>query len=113
MTPCSKSHTLTRRCSVGLTILALLAARSVRAQSAQVPEPTEATRRHLVARRALAKIVIDGRLDEASWQAAPVAADFFQVRPDFNTTTKYPSEVRVLMMTNISMWGRSTATARG
>ncbi len=74
----------------------LLAVPSARAQSAPVPAPTDATRRHLVARRALATIVIDGRLDEASWRAAPVAADFFQVRPDFNATTRYPSEVRVL-----------------
>ncbi len=62
----------------------------------QMPEPTDATRRHLVARRTTARIVLDGRLDERDWQNAPTAADFVQVRPDYASTTRYPSTVRVL-----------------
>lgn len=67
-----------------------------RAQGAQVPEPTDSTRRHLVARRATARIAVDGRLDEADWRNAPVAGDFVQARPDYVPTTRYPTEVRVL-----------------
>jgi hypothetical protein len=66
------------------------------AQTASVPEPSEATRRHLVARRATAPIQIDGRLTEQDWHGAPIASDFVQVRPNFAATTAYPSQIRVL-----------------
>lgn len=77
-------------------IFAVVLAGPVSAQTAQVPEPNDSTRRRVVARRAVQPIAVDGRLDEADWQAAPVAGDFVQVRPDFVSTTRYPSEVRVL-----------------
>jgi hypothetical protein len=49
-----------------------------------------------VARRATARLEIDGRLDERDWRTAPVAGDFVQARPDFIPSTRYPTEVRVL-----------------
>ena len=66
------------------------------AQPMEVPEPTEATRRHLAARRTTGKIRLDGRLDEIDWQRAPVAGDFSQARPDYIPTTRFPTTVRVL-----------------
>jgi hypothetical protein len=71
-------------------------ARLVGAQPTVLPEPTDATRRHLVARRAMARLTIDGVLDEADWQRAPVATDFATSRPDYAPTSAYSSIVRVL-----------------
>jgi hypothetical protein len=80
------------------TIIAslLLLASTAEAQLLQVPEPTDSTRRHLVARKATGKIVLDGRLDERDWRTAPVATQFVQVRPDYVDTTRYPTDVRVV-----------------
>ena len=61
-----------------------------------VQEPTAASRKHLVARRATGRITLDGRLDEADWLSAPVAAGFVQTRPDYVPVTRFPTEVRVL-----------------
>ena len=66
------------------------------AQTAEVPEPTDSTRRHLIARRVTGRIALDGRLDEADWRNAPTAGDFVQARPNFVRSTKYPTVVRVL-----------------
>ncbi|MBC8089429.1 MAG: carbohydrate binding family 9 domain-containing protein [Phycisphaerae bacterium] len=66
------------------------------AQPSAVPEPDSLTRRHLIARRAIGAIRVDGRLSEISWQTAPVASDFVQVRQDYRPFTAYPSQVRVL-----------------
>ena len=85
-----------RLTAVPATLLALAIATSLGAQALAVPEPTEATRKHLVARRATGRITIDGRLDEADWRNAPVARDFVQTRPDYVPSTRYPTEVRVL-----------------
>ena len=84
--------------AIGIIVILSLACAThgAAAQSVQVPEPTDASRRHLVAHRATGRIVLDGRLDEGDWQAAPVAGDFMQVRPDYKVTTRYPTEVRVL-----------------
>lgn len=79
-----------------LALLALLCAPPLVAQVLAVPEPTEATRKRLTARRATGKITIDGRLDEPDWRTAPVATDFVQTRPDYVPSTQYPTEVRVL-----------------
>jgi hypothetical protein len=84
-----------RMACLALAMFALAAARA-EAQPLAVPEPTAATRRSLVARRTTERIVVDGRLDEAAWQRAPVARDFAQVRQDYAPTTRYPSEVRIL-----------------
>jgi len=82
--------------AVSLLAALLLAPSRGHAQPITVPEPTDATRRHLVARRATARLEIDGRLDERDWRTAPVAGDFVQARPDFIPSTRYPTEVRVL-----------------
>jgi hypothetical protein len=76
-------------------LLALGAGPAV-AQLATVPEPTPATRKHVAARRATGRIVIDGQRDEADWVQAPVARDFAQSRPDYRPTTRYPTEARFL-----------------
>jgi hypothetical protein len=46
--------------------------------------------------RAPSPPALDGRLDEAVWDAAPVAADFVQSRPDPGAPASQPTEVRVL-----------------
>lgn len=74
----------------------ILLASTAEAQILQVPEPTDSTRRHLVARKVTGKIVLDGRLDERDWRTAPVATQFVQVRPDYVDTTRYPTDVRVV-----------------
>ena len=79
-----------------LGLLLHCATSSLAAQALKVPEPTDLTRRHLVARRAAVRIVVDGRLDDAAWRTAHVAGDFAQVRQDYAPTTPYASEVRVL-----------------
>ena len=81
---------------LALALAVICATQSAGAQIAQVPEPTEATRRHLVARKATGRIVLDGRLDERDWQAAPVTSEFVQVRPDYVLSTRYPTDVRVI-----------------
>jgi hypothetical protein len=84
--------------AVRLALLAvtLTAPATLGAQIVDVPEPTDSTRRVLVARRATGPLRIDGRLDEADWRTAPVATDFMQARPDYVPTTEHESEVRVL-----------------
>jgi len=79
-----------------LVTLCLLVAAPMLAQELAVPEPTAATRKHLIARRATGKITLDGRLDEPDWARADVGRDFAQTRPDYAPTTKYPTEVRIL-----------------
>lgn len=87
-----------RRCLplFALTLLGAAPLCTALAQTPAVPEPTEESRKRLVARRTTARLVIDGRLDETDWRLAPVGGDFVQARPDFLPTTRYPSTVRVL-----------------
>lgn len=66
------------------------------AQAPVVPEPTPATRKHVIARRATGKITLDGRLDEPDWQRADIGGGFAQSRPDYNPVSKYPTEFRIL-----------------
>ena len=80
---------------VTATVVVPLRAGPVQAQQV-VPEPDSASRPRLTARRATGRITLDGRLDEPDWARAPVASDFVQVRPDYVTSTRYPTEVRVL-----------------
>ncbi len=55
-----------------------------------------ASERRLLATPTTAPIVIDGRLDEEAWTAAPVAADFIQNEPHPDEPASEPTEVRVL-----------------
>lgn len=89
---------LLRRVPMGalLCLSVIVPRRSVAQATPGVPIPTDATRRHLTARRATGRIVLDGRLDEPDWQTAPVAGDFAQSRPNYAPHAAYTSQVRVL-----------------
>ena len=50
----------------------------------------------LRAERASTPIVVDGRLDEGAWQAAPVAGGFLQRDPDQGQPATEPTELRLL-----------------
>ena len=50
----------------------------------------------LSAQRALAPLLIDGRLDEPSWQSADAAGDFRQYEPNEGEPATERTEVRVL-----------------
>ena len=65
----------------------------------QTPAPAAAPARvtpRLTAVRTAAKIVIDGRLDEADWALALPAKDFLQKDPDEGKPATEPTEVRFL-----------------
>jgi hypothetical protein len=55
------------------------------------------TQRTLRAHRMTSGVTLDGRLDEATWLAAPVTADFVQQRPDPERAPTQHSEARVLI----------------
>ena len=59
-------------------------------------EPGEAERPVVTAARATGVINIDGRLDEASWSAAPVVSGFTQVDPEEGQRGSELTEARVL-----------------
>jgi hypothetical protein len=72
---------------------------------AQTPQPataasaaatTLAPKRQLAAVRLTEAIKLDGSLDEAIWQTAPIATDFVQNRPNPGPHEVHPTEVRVL-----------------
>jgi len=59
--------------------------------------PSSATSvRTLAAQAAQGSIVVDGRLDEAAWLAAPVASGFTQSEPRTGEPASESTEVRVL-----------------
>jgi len=60
------------------------------------PAVPVAPRRQLAAQRTAAPIKLDGLLDDAAWQAAPVADKFIEQRPRPNRPERLPTEVRVL-----------------
>ncbi|SNC75004.1 Carbohydrate family 9 binding domain-like [Hymenobacter gelipurpurascens] len=60
--------------------------------AAALPSP----KRQLQALRITDAIKLDGQLDEAIWQQAPIATDFIQNRPNPGPHEKHPTEVRVL-----------------
>jgi hypothetical protein len=62
------------------------------ATDAKVPAP----KRQLQATRITESIKLDGALDEAVWQQAPIATDFIQNRPNPGPHEKHPTEVRIL-----------------
>ncbi|WP_162303520.1 DUF5916 domain-containing protein [Hymenobacter sediminis] len=98
------SHVYSRRLVVNryrafLLVCLLLVASVARAQkpateatTAAVPAP----KRQLQALRITEAIKLDGVLDEALWQQAPIATDFIQNRPNPGPHEKHPTEVRVL-----------------
>ena len=70
------------------------------AQAQTAPDTTAAKRaaptRQLQATRLTEPINLDGKLDEAAWQAAPVATEFIENRPTPGRPEKHPTEVRIL-----------------
>jgi hypothetical protein len=63
---------------------------------AQPADPVSVPRPSLAAARVTTAIVVDGRLDEADWRAAPAASDFFQRDPDEGRPATERTEVRIL-----------------
>jgi hypothetical protein len=55
-----------------------------------------APKRKLQATRITAPLKLDGALDEAAWQAAPIATQFYEYEPTPGPIEKHPTEVRVL-----------------
>jgi hypothetical protein len=66
------------------------------AAQAQAPMGTPAPKRQLQAVRIATPPKLDGLLDEAEWQAAPVATQFTEQEPTPGRPEKHPTEVRVL-----------------
>lgn len=60
--------------------------------AAAVPAP----KRQLQALRITEAIKLDGDLNEAIWQQAPIATEFIQNRPNPGPREKHPTEVRIL-----------------
>lgn len=54
------------------------------------------TQKTLTAFKTVQSPVIDGRLDDAAWQSAPLATDFIQNTPDFGKPAAAKTEVRIL-----------------
>ena len=55
-----------------------------------------APKRQLQATRISTPLKLDGLLDEAVWQTAPVATKFFELEPTPGRPEKHPTEVRIL-----------------
>jgi len=78
-----------------LTLAVLLTGVTAFAQeTANFPPPK--TPVEVKAVRAGSAIKIDGVLDEADWQNAPVAGDFFRVEPNQGGLLRYATEGRFL-----------------
>ena len=54
----------------------------------------------VVAVRAAGPVIVDGSLDDAAWQKAPVARGFVQSEPNTGAEASEPTEVRVLFDAN-------------
>ncbi len=86
------------------TALLLLGTPGLIGAQGQAPVASAATpaartpdaRKRTVASRALGKIVIDGALDDASWQTAAIATDFVQSEPLGGQPASQQTEVKVL-----------------
>jgi hypothetical protein len=76
--------------------LIVLAAASSAAADNPIDYNTARLERKLQATRATGPIELDGRLDEPSWTAAPVAKDFIQNDPREGTPATFDTEVRLL-----------------
>ncbi len=78
-------------------LLLLVAASSARAEPArELPPESTFMRTAHAARRTGAPIVIDGRMDEPAWQAAPLEDSFTQVSPDEGQPAAVRTAFRVL-----------------
>ncbi|MCB2408040.1 DUF5916 domain-containing protein [Hymenobacter lucidus] len=92
----------TRTLCLLLLLLAWVAGRPAAfAQTTPIPTATPdakapAPKKQLQAVRITGAIKLDGVLDEAAWQQAPVATDFVQQRPNPGQPERHKTEVRVL-----------------
>ncbi|QDA60992.1 DUF5916 domain-containing protein [Hymenobacter jejuensis] len=80
----------------GLLWSATVATAQTSPASATTTASAMAPKRQLTALRITQPIKIDGALDEAAWQEAPVATKFIQEKPNPGLPEKLPTEVRVL-----------------
>ncbi|TMB07444.1 MAG: hypothetical protein E6J66_18205, partial [Deltaproteobacteria bacterium] len=78
------------------TLLLLAAAAPAVAQEKALPRESSFMRTAHAARRTGGSIQIDGRMDEAAWQAAPLQDDFTQVSPDEGRPATVRTAFRVL-----------------
>ncbi|MBG8553859.1 DUF5916 domain-containing protein [Hymenobacter guriensis] len=91
-----------KTCTILLLALALLGLEAPRAIAQTAPPsptasaPVATPKRQLQAVRISEAIKLDGVLDEALWQQAPVATDFIQNRPKPGPHEQHPTEVRIL-----------------
>ena len=88
----------TKRGIICLLYSCLLVAGAASVASAQQAPATApaAPRRQLAAQRTPTPLKLDGVLDEAAWQTAPVASQFIERRPHPGRPERLPTEVRVL-----------------
>jgi|CXWL01.1.fsa_nt_gi hypothetical protein len=75
-------------------LLALAATGTTNAENSTFEPPAEPPR--LTARAATAAVVVDGRLDEPDWLAAPATAGFVQIEPQQGQPAAEGTTVRVL-----------------
>src|SRR6266511_1944544 len=86
-----------------LAVFATLAVPAVsRRAVAQTPTPPTAVRPHdqaptAIAARRNGQVQIDGRMDEAAWQAAPPVTDFRQLDPNEGQPVSERTEARILV----------------
>ena len=79
-----------------LTVIVVCLTWSGGAALAQAPQGASSEERTAVAARAASPIALDGRLDEAAWQVAPVAREFIQNEPREGERATFDTEVRVV-----------------
>lgn len=85
--------------ATALAALMVLAARTNSAHAQPAPStstPPRDARPAYNAARATTPIRVDGRLDDAAWTDAPVAADFRTVEPTEGDPARFPTTVRVV-----------------
>ncbi len=63
---------------------------------AQAPQASSSDERTTTATRAAGPIAVDGRLDEAAWQAAPATRGFIQNEPREGEPASFDTEVRIV-----------------
>jgi hypothetical protein len=66
------------------------------AAAQKAPAVTSVARRQLAAKRTPTPLKLDGLLDDAAWQTAPVTTKFIERRPRPGRPERLPTEVRVL-----------------
>jgi len=81
---------------VHIVVLAFYLTGGVGPALAQAPQGTSSEERTVAATRAAGPIAVDGRLDEAAWQAALPAGGFIQNEPREGVPATFDTEVRIV-----------------